>query len=166
MLSQFAALRQATLQPINLSKPKWMGASKHQVISCSFAHGTCNQDAPVHILLTIKVHQVRLHMISTLHQVTSCSCAHGTFHQMTQFSCVHGTFHQVTSFYCAHGTFHQVQGFFQPFWEGALGPFASGNFRYFNRNWENSFNHFYMVFLNRDPKTALNYSYSWLYALF
>ena len=46
------------------------------------------------------------------------------------------------------------QGFFLPFWEGALGPFALGNFRYFNRNWENFFNHFYMIFLNRDPKTA------------
>ena len=58
------------------------------------------------------------------------------------------------------------QGFFQPFMEGALGPFALGNFRYFNRNWENFYNHFYMIFLNRDPKTALNHSYSWLYALF
>ena len=58
------------------------------------------------------------------------------------------------------------QGFFQSFWEGALGPFALGNFQYFNQNWENFFNHFYMIFLNRDPKTALNHSYSWLYALF
>ena len=54
------------------------------------------------------------------------------------------------------------QGFFQPFWEGVLGPFALGNFRYFNQNWENFYNHFYMIFLNRDPKTALNHSYSWL----
>ena len=54
--------------------------------------------------------------------------------------------------------------FFQPFWEGVLGPFALGNFRYFNQNWENFYNHFYMIFLNRDPsaKTALNHSYSWL----
>ena len=58
------------------------------------------------------------------------------------------------------------QGFFQPFWEGALGPFALGIFLYFIRNWENFFNHFYMNFLNSDPKTALNHSYSWLYALF
>ena len=58
------------------------------------------------------------------------------------------------------------QGLFRPFWEGALGPFALGNFRYFNRNWENFFNQFYIIFLNRDPKTALKYSYSWLYALF
>ena len=43
------------------------------------------------------------------------------------------------------------QGFFQPFWEGVLGPFALGNFRYFNQNWENFYNHFYMIFLNRDP---------------
>ena len=58
------------------------------------------------------------------------------------------------------------QGFFQPLWEGALGPFALGNFRYFDQNWENFFNHFYMIFLNRDPKTVqLNHSYSWLYAL-
>ena len=34
------------------------------------------------------------------------------------------------------------QGFFQPFWEGALGPFALGNFRHFSRNWENFFIHF------------------------
>ena len=53
-------------------------------------------------------------------------------------------------------------GFFQPFGEGVLGPFALGNFRYFNQNWENFYNHFYMIFLNRDPKTALNHSYSWL----
>ena len=52
------------------------------------------------------------------------------------------------------------QGFFQPFWEGALEPFALGNFRHFNRNWENFFVHFYIIFLNRDPKTALNHSYS------
>ena len=52
------------------------------------------------------------------------------------------------------------QGFFQPFWEGALGPFALGNFRHFNRNWENFFIHFYIIFLNRDPKTVLNHSYS------
>ena len=58
------------------------------------------------------------------------------------------------------------QGFFQPFWEGALGPLALGNFRYFNRNRENFFNHFYTILLNKDPKTALNHSYSWLYALF
>ena len=58
------------------------------------------------------------------------------------------------------------QGFFQPFWEGALGPFALGNFRHFNRNWENFFVHFYIIFLNRYPKTAMNHSYSWLYALF
>ena len=25
-----------------------------------------------------------------------------------------------------------LQGYFQPFWEGALGPFALGNFWYFN----------------------------------
>ena len=60
---------------------------------------------------------------------------------------------------CSH------QGFFQPLWEGALGPLALGNFQHFNRNWENFFYHFYMIFLNRDPKTALNHSYSWLYAL-
>ena len=59
-----------------------------------------------------------------------------------------------------------TQGFFQPFWEGALGPFALGKYWYFNRNWENFFNHYYMIFLNRDPKTALNHSYPWLYALF
>ena len=51
------------------------------------------------------------------------------------------------------------QGFFQPFWEKAPGPFALGNFRHFNRNWENFFVHFYIIFLNRDPKTALNHSY-------
>ena len=56
------------------------------------------------------------------------------------------------------------QGFFQPFWEGALRPFALGDFWYFNQNWKNFYNHFYMIFLNRDPKTALNHSYSWLYA--
>ena len=32
------------------------------------------------------------------------------------------------------------QGFFQPFWEGVIGPFVLGNFRYFNQNWENFFN--------------------------
>ena len=53
-----------------------------------------------------------------------------------------------------------IHGFFQPFWEGALGPFALGNSRHFNRNWENFFIHFYIIFLNRDPKTALNHSYS------
>ena len=58
------------------------------------------------------------------------------------------------------------QGFFLTFWEGALGPFALGIFRHFNRNWENFFDHFYMIFLNRDPKAALNHSCSWLYALF
>ena len=58
-----------------------------------------------------------------------------------------------------------MQGFFQPFGEGALGPFALGNFWYFTRNWEKFFNHFYMIFFNGDPKTALNYSYSWLDAL-
>ena len=52
---------------------------------------------------------------------------------------------------------YEVQGFFQPFWEGALGPFALGNFRYFDGNWENFFNLFYMIFLNRDHKTALNH---------
>ena len=58
------------------------------------------------------------------------------------------------------------QGFFQPFWDGALWPFALGIFPYFYRNWENFFNHFYMIFfINKDPKTALNHSYSWLYAL-
>ena len=51
------------------------------------------------------------------------------------------------------------QGFFQPFWEGALGPFALGNFRHFNRNWEIFFIHFYSIFLNRDTLTALNHSY-------
>ena len=51
------------------------------------------------------------------------------------------------------------QGFFQPFWEGALGPFALGNFRHFNRNWEIFFIHFYSIFLNRDALTALNHSY-------
>ena len=59
-----------------------------------------------------------------------------------------------------------LRDFFSLFWEGALGPFALGIFRYFNRNWENFFNHFYMIFLNRDPKTAFNNSYSWLYDLF
>ena len=39
-----------------------------------------------------------------------------------------------------------AQGFFQPFWEGALGPFALGNFRHFNRNWEIFFIHFYSIF--------------------
>ena len=62
--------------------------------------------------------------------------------------------------------FKNIQGFFQAFWEGALEPFALGNFRHFNRNWENFFVHFYIIFLNRDPKTALIHSYSWLYALF
>ena len=51
-----------------------------------------------------------------------------------------------------------MQGFFQPFWEGALGPFALGNFRHFNRNWEIFFIHFYSIFLNRDTLTALNHS--------
>ena len=52
-----------------------------------------------------------------------------------------------------------MQGFFQPIWEGALGPFALGNFRHFNRNWEIFFIHFYSIFLNRDAYTALNHSY-------
>ena len=47
------------------------------------------------------------------------------------------------------------QGFFQPFWEGVLGPFALGNFRYFNKNWENFYNHFYMIFLNKDPMNCI-----------
>ena len=44
----------------------------------------------------------------------------------------------------------EIQGFFQSFWEGALGPFALGNFRHINRNWEIFFIHFYSIFLNRD----------------
>ena len=59
-----------------------------------------------------------------------------------------------------HKVYSGLQGFFQPFWEGALGPFALGNFLHFNRNWENFFVHFYIIFVNRDPKTALNHSYS------
>ena len=62
--------------------------------------------------------------------------------------------------FCKH-----IRDFFNLFWEGALGPFALGNFLHFNWNWENFFVHFYIIFLNRDPKTALNHSYSWLYAL-
>ena len=57
----------------------------------------------------------------------------------------------------------RFQGFFQPFWEGALGPFTLGSFQYFNRNLEN---HFYMIFLNSDPKTAFDHPFSVLYALF
>ena len=52
-----------------------------------------------------------------------------------------------------------TQGFFQSFWEGALGPFALGNFRHFNQNWEIFLIHFYSIFLNRDALTALNHSY-------
>ena len=51
------------------------------------------------------------------------------------------------------------QGFFKPFWEGALGPLALGIFRCFDGNWENSFNHFYIILLYRGPKTAFNHSY-------
>ena len=57
-------------------------------------------------------------------------------------------------------------GIFSAFLGRGPRAFCFGIFRYFNRNWENFFNHFYMIFLNRDPKTALTHSYSWLYALF
>ena len=71
-----------------------------------------------------------------------------------------GYFHQNVEARHHFGKFLLIQGFFQPFWEGAVGPFALGNFRHFNRNWENFFVHFCIIFLNRDPKTALNHSYS------
>ena len=56
----------------------------------------------------------------------------------------------VTLFLRLKDNYNYMQGFFQPFWEGALGPFALGNFRHFKRNWEIFFIHFYSIFLNRD----------------
>ena len=54
------------------------------------------------------------------------------------------------------------QGFFQHFWEGVLGPFAFEIFGILTKIGKISTIIFYMIFLNRDPKTALNHSYSWL----
>ena len=54
------------------------------------------------------------------------------------------------------------QGFFQPFWEGVLGPLLWEIFGILTKIGKISTIIFYMIFLNRDPKTALNHSYSWL----
>ena len=69
----------------------------------------------------------------------------------------------VVNFQFAHPELgeHDPGIFFNLFGKGPL-----RNFRHFNINWENFFIHFYIIFLNRDPKTALNHSYSWLYALY
>ena len=44
-----------------------------------------------------------------------------------------------------------LQGFSQPFWEGALGPFALEIFRYLNQNWENFLELFLYDFLKQGP---------------
>ena len=43
------------------------------------------------------------------------------------------------------------QGFFQPFWEGVLGPFALGNFRYFNQKLGKFLQSFLYDFLKQGP---------------
>ena len=56
------------------------------------------------------------------------------------------------------GTTMLCRDFFSIFGKGALEPFALGIFLHFTRNWENFFDHFYIIFFNRAPKAEFNYS--------